>query len=195
MASSRRLTLLVVDDVDTYCLGWACSGSAPQLHTKRKIDMAGCCGSGERSRASKLLWPAVWLLIGGSVLGLWFWERQPHHHHSVIGPHGGPLADWDDGAFHLEVVPDRDAGTVTVYVLDRWAKKPKPIEAGALTLTLKTDPETVVRLEPPSDAENPAGRFSRFTGRHPVLQGKTKLTGNVSGTVGGKAYVGDFYDN
>ena len=54
--------------------------------------MAGCCGSDERSRARKLLWPAVWLLIGAFVAGLWVWERQPHHPHAEVGPHGGPLA-------------------------------------------------------------------------------------------------------
>lgn len=153
--------------------------------------MAGCCGSDERSRARKLLWPAVWVLIGAFVVGLWVWERQPHHHHAEVGPHGGPLADWGDGAFHLEVVPDRDAGAVTVYVLDRWAKKPKPINAGALTLTLKSDPETVVRLEPAPDAGDPAGRSSRFTGRHPALTPEAKLSGTVSGTAGGKSYSGD----
>lgn len=150
--------------------------------------MAGCCGSDERSRARKLLGPAVWLLIGAFVVGLWVWERQPHHH-AEVGPHGGPLVDWGDGAFHLEVVPDRDAGTVTVYVLDRWAKKPRPIDAGALTLT--TDPETVVRLEPAPDAGDPAGRASRFAGRHPAFTAKSKLSGTVSGTAGGKSYSGD----
>lgn len=151
--------------------------------------MAGCCGSDERSRARKLLWPAVWLLIGAFAAGLWVWERQAHHH-AEVGPHGGPLADWG-GAIHLEVVTDRDAGAVTVYVLDRWARKPKPIDAGALTLTLKTDPETVVRLEPAPDAGDPAGRSSRFTGRHPALTAGAKLSGTVSGTAGGKSYSGD----
>ena len=152
--------------------------------------MAGCCGSDERSRARKLLWPAVWLLIGAFAAGLWVWERQPHHHHAEVGPHGGPLADWG-GAIHLEVVTDRDAGAVTVYVLDRWARKPKPIDAGALTLTLKTDPETAVRLEPAPDAGGPAGRSSRFTGRHPALTAGAKLSGTVSGTAGGKSSSGD----
>lgn len=153
--------------------------------------MAGCCGSDERSRARKLLWPAVWLLIGAFVAGLWVWERQPHHHHAEVGPHGGPLADWSDGAIHLEVVPDRDAGAVTVYALDRWAKKPKPIDAGTLTLTLKTDPETVVRLEPAPDAGDPAGRSSRFIARHTVSWPQAKASGTVSGSAGGKAYSGD----
>lgn len=152
--------------------------------------MAGCCGSDEQSRARKLLWPSVWLLIGAFVVGLWVWERQPNHH-GKVGPHGGPLADWGDGAFHLEVVPDRDAGTVTVYALDRWAKRPKPIDAGALILTFKTEPETVVRLEPAPDAGDPAGRASRFTGRHPVFKVETKLSGTVFGMAGGKSYSGD----
>lgn len=151
--------------------------------------MAGCCGSNERSGARKWLWPAVWLLIGAVVVGLGVWERRPHHHHAKVGPHGGPLADWGDGAFHLEVVPDRDA--VTVYSLDRWAKKPKPIDAGTLTLTLTTDPVTVVRLEPTPDTGDPVGRSSRFTGRHPVFKEEAKLNGTVSGTAGGKSYSGD----
>jgi hypothetical protein len=151
--------------------------------------MAGCCGSDGRSRVGRLIWTRVWFAIAALVLGLWAWERQPHHR-AAVGPHGGPLADWGGGAFRLEVVPDREAGTVTVYALDRWAKRPKPVDAGSLTLTLATDPETVVRLDPaPADA---AGRSSRFTARHEAFRGTGPLAGTVAGTAGGKAYSGPF---
>ncbi|MCE9562385.1 MAG: hypothetical protein K8U57_10050 [Planctomycetes bacterium] len=156
--------------------------------------MAGCCGSDGRSRAGKLLWPAVWLLIGAFVVGLWVWERQLHHH-AEVGPHGGPLADWGDGAFHLEVVHDRDAEAVTVYVLDRWAKKPKTTDAATLTLTLRTNPATAVRLEPVPNEGDPPGRHSRYIGRHPAFKAEAKLTGTVSGTAWGKSYSGDFSQN
>ena len=152
--------------------------------------MAGCCGSDGRSRTGRLIWTRVYFGIAALVLGLWAWERQSHHN-AQVGPHGGPLVDWGGGAIRLEVVPDPDAGAVTVYALDRWAKKPRPIDAGALTLTLTTDPERAVRLEPAPDAGNPAGRSSRFTGRHPVFKAEGKLSGTVSGTVGGKSYSGD----
>lgn len=152
--------------------------------------MAGCCGSDGRSRTGRLIWTRVYFGIAALVLGLWAWERQPHHN-AQVGPHGGLLVDWDGGAVRLEVVPDPDAGAVTVYALDRGAKKRKPIDAGALALTLKTDPATVVRLEPAPEAGDPAGRASRFTGRHPAFAAETKLTGTVSGTAGGKSYSGD----
>ena len=151
--------------------------------------MAGCCGSDGRSRTGRLIWTGVYFAIAALVLGLWAWGRQPHH--PEVGPHGGPLADWNSGAIRLEVVPDRDAGAVTVYALDRWAEKPKPIDAGALALTLETDPGTVVRLEPAPEAGDPAGRSSRFMGRHPVFKVEAKLVGTVSGTAGGKSYSGD----
>ncbi|MBA4064536.1 MAG: hypothetical protein C0501_12650 [Isosphaera sp.] len=152
--------------------------------------MAGCCGSNERSRARKLLGPVVWLLIGVFVVGLAIWERQPHHH-ADVGPHGGPLADWDDGAIHLEIDIGRDEETATIYALDRWAKRPKPIDAKPLTLTLKTDPERVVIFDPDPDAGDPPGRSSRFTARHHVFWPQAKVRGTVSGTAEGKPYSGD----
>lgn len=153
--------------------------------------MAGCCGSDGRSRTGKLIWVGVWLGIAALVVGLWVWERPPHHRHGEAGPHGGPLADWGDGAFHLEVVANRDDETVTVYALDRWAKRPKPIDARPLTLTLKTVPETMVRVDPVPEAGDPAGRSTRFTARHPVFRTEARLVGTVSGTAGGTAYSGD----
>lgn len=156
--------------------------------------MAGCCGSDGRARTGRLIWTRVYFGIAALILGLWAWERQPHHH-GEVGPRGGPLADWGDGSFHLEVVPDRDAGAVTVYVLDRWAKKPKTIDAATLTLTLETDPTTAVRLEPAPNEGDPPGRHSRYAGRHPAFKAEAKLTGTVSGTAGGKSYSGDFRQN
>ncbi|MBX9625715.1 MAG: hypothetical protein K2X82_18080 [Gemmataceae bacterium] len=154
--------------------------------------MAGCCGSDERSRARKLLWPAVWLLIGAFVVGLWAWERQPHRHHAEVGPRGGPLVVWDDGAIHLEIDVGRDEETAVIYTLDRWAKRPKPIDAKPLTMTLKTDPETVVTLDPAPDAGDPAGQSTRFIAREHVFWKGARMSGTVSGTAGGKAYSGNF---
>ncbi len=57
--------------------------------------MAGCCGSDGRSRTGKLIWVGVWLGIAALVVGLWVWERPPHHRHGEAGPHGG---HWPTGA-------------------------------------------------------------------------------------------------
>ena len=32
------------------------------------------------------------------------------------GPHKGPVAEWGEEEYHVEVVPDAQAGTVTAYV-------------------------------------------------------------------------------
>src|SRR4051794_14732595 len=57
--------------------------------------------------------------------------------HPEKGPHGGALAEWGKEEYHAEFKQDTAKKQVTVFVLDGSAKKAAPIDAKALTLTLK----------------------------------------------------------
>lgn len=126
----------------------------------------------------------VGLAVGGTVL-------------AHVGPHKGPIAEWGDEEYHLEVVADVKTGEVTVYVygnhdeLDKGTTK--AIDAKTLTLSLKTtDPATTVKLEAKPAKGDPEGKSSVFVAKSDAFKTDKKLAGSVSGKVGNKPYTGDF---
>ena len=120
--------------------------------------------------------------------------RAEEHNH--VGPHKGAIAEWGDEEYHLEVVTDARAGTVTVYVYggdaDLKAGKGKPIAAKSLVMTVKADKAVTLKLDAMPQAGDPAGTASVFTGKHAVFGSGARLSGTVSGKVGTKPYSGDF---
>jgi hypothetical protein len=116
--------------------------------------------------------------------------------HTHVGPHKGAVAVWGDEYFHLEVVPDPKAGTVTVYVYgdddDLHKGKAQPIDVQSLVMTIKADKAVTLKLEPSRQKDDPEGKASVFTGKHDVFTKGLKLEGTISGKTGGKPYSGDF---
>lgn len=110
------------------------------------------------------------------------------HAHGV-GPHGGTVFDF--GRWHAEFCVDHGKQEATVYVLSGNLKRPVALAADALTLSLK-EPQVQAELKAAAVEGDPAGKASRFVGRHPALGKEQEFRGTVSGTVDGKAYVGDF---
>jgi hypothetical protein len=106
-----------------------------------------------------------------------------------------PVAEWGDEEYHLEVIPDAKAGTVTVLVFgnhdDLHKAKRKPIDAKGLTVAFK-NPATTVKLEPAPEKGDRKGKSSKFVGKGAGLDKLGKLEGTVSGKVGTKPYSGDF---
>jgi hypothetical protein len=112
------------------------------------------------------------------------------------GPKGGPAAEWGKEEYHIEVLVDAKAGTVTAYVYgdddDLKNGKRKPIDSKTITISFKTDPPVTVKLEPSPDKDDPKGKSSKFVGKSDSLPKEGKLMGTVSGKVGNKPYTGDF---
>lgn len=114
-----------------------------------------------------------------------------------VGPHKGPVAEWGEEEYHLEVVADAKTGEVTVYVYgnhdDLHKGKPKAIEAKTLTLLLKTsDTPTTVKLEAKAAKDDPEGKASVFVAKNDAFKTDKKLVGTISGKLGTKPYSGDF---
>ena len=114
-----------------------------------------------------------------------------------VGPHKGPVAEWGEEEYHLEVVADAKTGDVKVYVYgnhdDLHKGKAKAIEAKTITLSLKTsDPATTIKLEAKPTKDDPEGKASVFTAKNDAFKTDKKLTGTVSGKLGTKPYSGDF---
>lgn len=111
------------------------------------------------------------------------------------GPHKMPVAEWGDEEYHLEVIPDAKAGTVTVYVYGNHAEldkgTAKPIDSKALVVSFK-NPALTIKVDPSPQKGDPAGKASKFVGKSAKLGSLGKLEGTVSGKVGTKPYSGDF---
>jgi hypothetical protein len=114
------------------------------------------------------------------------------HTHGETGPAGGVLATWGNDEFHAEFVVDHPTGEATVYMLDGSAKKVTPIDAKALTLSLKETPPVAVTLEAKPQDGDPPGQSSRFVGSHDALKTVKEFKGSISGKANGKNYTGDF---
>lgn len=113
------------------------------------------------------------------------------------GPHKGIVVEWGEEEYHPEIVVDKAAGTVTVYVYgshdDLHKKKLKAIDSKSLTLVLKNaSPATTVKLEPAPEKGDPKGSSTKFTAKHDVFAKDMKWEGTISGKVGTKPYSGDF---
>jgi hypothetical protein len=116
--------------------------------------------------------------------------------HDEIGPHGGPLAEWDHNKYHAEFTVDREKKKTTVYILDNTAKKAAPIPADSevkVTLT-KFKPAVQITLKADPEKDDPKGKSSRFVGTHDKLADKALFEGEISGKVGDTPYVAPFVE-
>jgi hypothetical protein len=107
------------------------------------------------------------------------------------GPHGGAVADWGGGKYHVEFTVNHDTQEATVYVLDNNAKSPAPVKAENLLLSI-SEPAFQVDLMPSPLEGETEGTSSRFVGKHESLGIVQEFAGTISGEVEGTPYAGDF---
>ncbi len=116
---------------------------------------------------------------------------EPAAHAHGEGPHGGTIADWGGGAYHVEFTVDHDKKEATVYILGSDEKSPQPINAESIHLTID-DPMTELDLTAqPQDGEA-AGSSSRFAGTHDTIGIVKEFSGTISGEIDGTPYEGKF---
>ncbi|MEO2017976.1 MAG: hypothetical protein ABGZ53_26795 [Fuerstiella sp.] len=114
------------------------------------------------------------------------------HSHGA-GPHGGTLADWGGGAYHVEFTVDHDKKEATVYILGSDEKTPEPIIAESVLLTIN-DPELQADLLPVPLESDSDGKSSRFVGTHESLAIVQEYGGTLSAAVDGTPYAGNFME-
>lgn len=112
------------------------------------------------------------------------------------GPHGGTLADWGGGAYHVEFTVDHDKQEAVVYVLGDDEKSPVPVSVtdGKLLLNVE-EPAFQVELQADPQASDPEGTSSRFAGNHESLGKVQEFAGTISAEVDGTPYVGEFEEH
>ena len=126
--------------------------------------------------------------------GAWGPPAWAQHHHHHPAPHGGTLVELGKEAAHLELVLDRRAGGLTVYVLDGEAQRAVRVaqteldvhvngpDAGARTRVVLRASANVLTGET-------VGNSSQFTGAHDLFTS----AGVVRGTVGPVTVRGTTY--
>lgn len=128
-------------------------------------------------------------------------DRDHDHDHAAghvhgAGPHGGTLADWGGGKYHVEFTVDHDAKEAVVYVLGADEKTPVPVRLaeGKLLLTIR-EPSFQVELLARPLAGEPAGTSSCYGGTHDNLGIVREFAGTISGAVDGTPFAGDFEEH
>ncbi|MEM6690840.1 MAG: hypothetical protein AAF664_15510 [Planctomycetota bacterium] len=110
------------------------------------------------------------------------------------GPHGGTVADWGGGKYHVELTIDHDQEQATIFVLGSDEKTPNPISAESIELAI-TVPEMLVSLKPAPIETDADGSASRFIGGHELLATVKDYSGTMTGMVNGTPYSGDFEEH
>ena len=112
------------------------------------------------------------------------------HTHGA-GPHGGTLADWGGGKYHVELTVDHSKKELVVYLLESDEKTPAAIDSATIEVSIQ-DPEMIVTLSAsPQDGEV-SGKSSRFVGNHDLLGNVKDYAGSITGVVSGTPYTGEF---
>jgi len=113
------------------------------------------------------------------------------HGHSHVAPHGGAVVVLGDEAYHLELVHDRAAGRLTLYVLDGHMENfiRLPVPSLELTCTIDGDerPLPLAAVAQAATGES-VGNTSQFAGEAEWLKTTDRFTGvlealEIQGTV------------
>jgi hypothetical protein len=116
-------------------------------------------------------------------------KDKKKHDHPDEGPHGGPLADWND-EYHAEFTVDHKTKTARVFIYGPDAKTPVAIDAKVVKLSLKR-PVVQIELKPERQKDDPEGKASLFVGTHEALAKEGDFAGTLSAVIGGKPYADD----
>jgi hypothetical protein len=112
------------------------------------------------------------------------------HSHGA-GPHGGAIADWGGGAYHVEFTVDHDKKEATVFVLGSDGNTSKSIKTDKITLSID-DPAFQVDLAAQPQDGDAEGESSRFIGQHDNLGIVREFSGSIAGELDGTPYAADF---
>ena len=116
------------------------------------------------------------------------------HAHPEEGPHHGHLIELGEEEYHAELAHDDKTKTVTIYLLDKEAKKTVAIPDMEIVLNLMVDGTPLqAKLAASPQEGDPEGESSRFTiTDETVLEAHDapKTTGRLRVTIAGKEYNG-----
>jgi hypothetical protein len=105
--------------------------------------------------------------------------------HEHRAPHGGKLIELGNEVAHIELVLDRDSGTLTAYVLDGEAENPTRIQQPSLDLSVEGPPPLAgLTFTLAANANiltgETVGDSSEFAVVSDTLRGVSGLTGRIA---------------
>lgn len=116
-------------------------------------------------------------------------ESEGHSHGN--GPHGGTVADWGGGKYHVEFTVNHDKKEATVFVLGDDGKTAAPVKAEKISLSINDPAFQTDLMARPLEGETD-GKSSRFVGTHDNLGIVKEYEGTITGEIEGTPYAGDF---
>jgi hypothetical protein len=124
-------------------------------------------------------------------------KNKHEHDHPETGPHGGALIEWGDDEYHAEFTVDHATQTATVYVLDASAKSAPKLDASKISKVMLTltqvSPPLTLELKPEPAKSNAQG--IAFAIKHEQFAKEADFQGNVSATIDGQAFTGEFKEH
>jgi hypothetical protein len=117
-------------------------------------------------------------------------EESDDHHHGA-GPHGGTVAEWGDGNYHVEFTVDHGKKESVVYILGSDGTSPAPVKTDKVLLSINEPAFQVELLPQPMDGET-EGMSSRFVGAHDNLGIVREFAGTISAEADGTPFAGEF---
>lgn len=129
---------------------------------------------------------AITLIAMIAIANLVAEDHDHDHGKETKGPHGGPIHELRDaGDTHVEVIHDKEAGSVAIHLLGKDMKTPAVIkESPKINLRAK-DGNKQIEMKPVAPAD---GKASHFEATNEALKGEP-LTGRISITLDdGKKY-------
>jgi hypothetical protein len=118
-------------------------------------------------------------------------DHSVEGHSHGAGPHGGTIADWGGGKYHVEFTVDHEQQKATVYVLGPDEKTAVSIDSESIELSI-AEPELQLILSPEPQASDPEGKSSRYVGTHEKLGVVQEYAGTMTAVIDGTPYSGDF---
>lgn len=113
-----------------------------------------------------------------------------HHDHHELGPHGGELIELGNENYHAELMHDDQTHEVTIYLLDRTARRPAP-EA-------QLPPHVIVNVlvdGAPRQFQLPRAQGNRYSLVDEALCdglcGEQDVRARLNAQIGGKTFVGN----
>lgn len=149
------------------------------------ITLAVGCGEGDKKTAAK----------GEHHAGDGHKAGEAGHGHAEEGPHKGHLIELGKEEYHGEILHDEAAHKITIYLLDKEAKKSVPIADKEVSINVVVDGKpSQFKLPAAAQSGDPAGQASKFElVDHALCEAldDPKAKGRFNVTIGGKAYSGD----
>ncbi len=119
-------------------------------------------------------------------------DHDHAHGEEHEGPHGGHVIELGrNHEYHAELVDDDNAGTVTIYILDKDLKE-LPIDKQSITLNLMVEGEPkMFELKAPGGSDTMASRFDATDEAAFEALHEHGASGKLRVTIKGSSYSGD----